>query len=455
MFSALQNLSPWSAEKEARLKSAERHLDFVCRLYEQQIHDKRWFLHEHPVGATSWRSEAVKKVMKMTGVQCVVADQCRYGLTTEVKRQKMPARKRTRFMSNSDEILTQLNKKCDGRHVHEPLLNNKAGPAAVYPDGLCKAICRGLKRQIDFDRQRVKPIARLTVRDSVGERPDLEEDDTQEMLQEAWDDTSGKELDVKRVREARKLEMEYVKDKKVWRKITRKSAIALGYKIVGTRWLDINKGDETSPEYRSRLVGKEFNDGFEEGLFASTPPLEALRWLLSEAATAGEEENVDSWAAGPLGSGGTGRSDRDMKTGSWAAGPQGSGSARRPGKIKTQEEKVILIADVSRAFFEAPMKRKVAVVLPQEALEGEETIEDTVGVLEMSLYGTRDAATNFQREVARLMKSLGYVQSNTTPAYTTIRRTRCKCLSMVMTSSPWDDARKSRSSSSSWRRGLQ
>ena len=29
----------------------------------------------------------------------------------------------------------------------------------------------------------------------------------------------------------------------------------------------------------------------------------------------------------------------------------------------------------------------------------------------MSLYGTRDAATNFQREVARIMKSLGYIQS--------------------------------------------
>ena len=62
----------------------------------------------------------------------------------------------------------------------------------------------------------------------------------------------------------------------------RKTALALGYKIVGTRWLDINKGDDDKPDYRSRLVGKEYNDGFEEGLFASTPPLEALRWLLSE-----------------------------------------------------------------------------------------------------------------------------------------------------------------------------
>ena len=34
-----------------------------------------------------------------------------------------------------------------------------------------------------------------------------------------------------------------------------------------------------------------------------------------------------------------------------------------------------------------------------------------VGILKMSLYGTRDAAANFQREVWRLMIKLGFTQS--------------------------------------------
>ena len=34
-----------------------------------------------------------------------------------------------------------------------------------------------------------------------------------------------------------------------------------------------------------------------------------------------------------------------------------------------------------------------------------------VGILKMSLYGTRDAAANFQREVWRLMVKLGFTQS--------------------------------------------
>ena len=317
MFSALQQLSPWSKKKEDRLREAERHLEFVCELYEQQTKEKRWFLHEHPVGATSWRSRSIRKVMKMDGVSCVIADQCQYGLTTEVRGEKMPARKRTRFMSNAGEVLAQLNKKCDGTHTHEPLLNNRAGPAAIYPDGLCKAICKGMQRQIEFSKQQVTPLLKMTEKDSIGERPELEEDDTQDLLQQAWDDTSGKELNVKQVKEARKLEMQYVKSKKVWRKMSRKMALASGYKIVGTRWLDINKGDEEKPDYRSRLVGKEYNDGFEEGLFASTPPLEALRWLVSEAATVKGNDQADSWAAGPL----------------------GSGSARRSGQNKFEKEK--------------------------------------------------------------------------------------------------------------------
>ena len=49
--------------------------------------------------------------------------------------------------------------------------------------------------------------------------------------------------------------------------------------------MDVNKGDETKPEYRSRLVAKEINTSKREDLFAATPPLEALKILLSLAVT--------------------------------------------------------------------------------------------------------------------------------------------------------------------------
>ena len=128
-----------------------------------------------------------------------------------------------------------------------------------------------------------------------------------------------------------------------------------------SRWIDINKGDDQNPNYRSRMVGKEFNDGVLEGLFAATPPLEALRLLLSHAASYKGSRPTTEWC------------------------------------------KSLLIADVSRAFFEAPAKRDLCVELPEEALASGETVADTVGKLMASLYGTRDVSMNWQEEVSKCM----------------------------------------------------
>lgn len=73
---------------------------------------------------------------------------------------------------------------------------------------------------------------------------------------------------------------------------------------------------------------------------------------------------------------------------SWAAARAFDAFVERPG-IGTS--KSILVADIARAFFEAPAKRDVCVDLPEEALrKGEKTL-DTVGKLLASLYGTRNA----------------------------------------------------------------
>ena len=41
--------------------------------------------------------------------------------------------------------------------------------------------------------------------------------------------------------------------------------------MIGTRWVDIDKGDEAKPDYRSRLVAKEFNNGQEDGALCFYP----------------------------------------------------------------------------------------------------------------------------------------------------------------------------------------
>ena len=55
--------------------------------------------------------------------------------------------------------------------------------------------------------------------------------------------------------------------------------------------------------------------------------------------------------------------------------------------------------------------RKVAVALPDEALEEWDKGRGKVGMLRLSLYGTRDVAVNFQKEVKKLMVHLSLGQS--------------------------------------------
>ena len=361
-FSQLQNLNPDSVEKQRKWREGCRHLKFVVELYKQQMEAGRWFLHEHPAGATSWGTGEIRKLMEMEGVQVTVADQCMYGLVTNgVGGRETPAQKKTKFMTNSPCIAKELQRKCDGKHVHQPLIGGRAAGAARYPRELCRAICQGLMEEMRRVKEGLKKVLAVKPGDEVGENGEHENWN----LEWAVDDLTGCELDGKAVKAARRKEMGYIYDKKVWKKISRAEAKRQGWKIIKTRWIDINKGDSDNPDIRSRLVGKEFNNGEEDGLFAATPPLEALRLLVSDAATKG------------------------------------------------RQGRVIMINDVSRAFFEAPMKRMVCVELPDEAKnEGE---GDVVGLLQMSLYGTRDAAVNFQEEVGRYRRQIGFRQGKYNP----------------------------------------
>merc|ERR1711884_819928 len=114
----------------------------------------------------------------------------------------------------------------------------------------------------------------------------------------------------------------------------------------GVRWVDVNKEDELNPNYRSRLVAKEINTKNMPEMYAATPPLEALRAVISCAV------------------------NRDL------------------GDMKDLFK--IIVTDVSRAFFYAKAIRPVYVKLaPEDCLPGEEGL---CGKLQHSMYGTRDAA---------------------------------------------------------------
>ena len=373
-FSQLQQLNPDTAEKRRKWKEGCRHIRFMTQIYAYQMEAGRWFLHEHPAQATSWGRREVMELQQANGIITCTADQCMYGLQTTVREKELaPARKRTKFMTNSVCLADELRRKCDRSHLHQHLVGGRAEAAAKYPRELCRAICNGLMEEMRRSQAGLKKLFSLKISDKVSLNNISKACEEQEQDEQAWDDISGEQLDGKAVVQARRKELGYIEDKKVWRKIRRSEAVRRGWKVVRTRWIDTNKGDWENPDIRSRLVAKEFNNGEEDGLFAATPPLEALRMLVSDAAT--------------------------------VSGCKG-------------QDKVIMINDVARAFFEAPVRRVLCVELPQEAVEEGEA-EEMVGLLQMSLYGTRDAANNFQMEVGRFMSGSGLSKASTTLAFTT------------------------------------
>ena len=92
----------------------------------------------------------------------------------------------------------------------------------------------------------------------------------------AWDDVSNENRMPELVHAARAVEMEYFDKLGVYEKLPRSHHVASGGKIIGVRAADVDEGDATDVNYRSRLVGREFNVGRDDALYASTPPLEAL-----------------------------------------------------------------------------------------------------------------------------------------------------------------------------------
>ena len=193
-------------------------------------------------------------------------------------------------------------------------------------------------------------------------------------MDDSWyfDDVSGRALDSAMVRRVRMEEMEFTSSINLWTAVDRKP----GMYVVGTRWVDVNKGDSESPLYRSRLVAKEFRQQDPTSkFFAGTPPAHSLRLLFSLAVT------------------------RSF------VGPSGKKTCHNIGDWQ------ISFIDVKRAHFYAQAKREVYVVLPQEAGAG----EGQVGRLNRTMYGCKDAAQEWELEVTKVLTSAGFEQGSSTP----------------------------------------
>ena len=74
-------------------------------LYLIQIHNGRFFVHEHPHGAASWTKDCVMQVAAMENVGVAMVDMCAFGMRVDTGPWQGPARKMTSIMSKLREVL--------------------------------------------------------------------------------------------------------------------------------------------------------------------------------------------------------------------------------------------------------------------------------------------------------------------------------------------------------------
>ena len=111
-------------------------MEFCVKLYKIQAEQGRYFLHEHPAGATSLKNERVKELMSMPGVEKVIGHMCAFGMVQEDEHGPGLIKKPAAYMGNCPLLLKRLAKKCSGDHRHILLMGGRAKRAEIYPDEL-------------------------------------------------------------------------------------------------------------------------------------------------------------------------------------------------------------------------------------------------------------------------------------------------------------------------------
>ena len=392
--------STWQALNESRAADPERlrrekikaqiHIDFVASLYREQLEGDRFFLHEHPRWATSWRITSISELLEVPGVELVHTDQCQFGAEARRGGRKgSPVKKPTGFLTNSPALARTLARRCEGQRgsctrpkggSHVICEGVVARDAAVYPRELCRAVLRGITAQLREDRRLQPGCYGLQALNDDEEAVRSALGPEQGFSGKYRDDLTGQVLKDTLVQEARRKELEYFLKKGVWRKVPRHRARQLSGRLpISVRWVDVNKGDEIHPNYRSRLVARQIKALDKSGAtyFAHAPPLEALRTVLSMAMTEVGDHKPD-----------------------W----------RPNSPTRTQ----VSFVDVSRAYFNAKVDKDAPPCFVE--LPPEDSDRDTLcGELLRHMYGTRMAADGWQEEYSMLLIRLGFEQGKACP----------------------------------------
>ena len=118
-------IGKWSqgrmSEEDAKKRMVDgiTHFAFAILLCLRQAKAGRYFILEHPVGASSWMLKLAATLILVVNYQSANFDFCMLGMEAEDELGRAPARKRTKVATNSSKVGKALRSmQCDGSHRH-------------------------------------------------------------------------------------------------------------------------------------------------------------------------------------------------------------------------------------------------------------------------------------------------------------------------------------------------
>ena len=145
-----------------------------------------------------------------------------------------------------------------------------------------------------------------------------------------------------------------------------------GKKVIVVCWININKGDTQRPDHRPCIVANDCRTKYDchKLFYAVTLPIEAVHLIRSHAATF-----------------------------------DGTFKHRRS----------VMVNDVERAYFYAIVNGDIFVEFPPEDKSASDKELHFIGRLNLSLYGTREAAAAWQSTVTHHFSQFGFKVSSVNP----------------------------------------
>ena len=104
------------SDVDAKLEEGRRHLSFCAYLYRKQLAKGRYFLHEHPANASSWKEPCIVQLIADLDLHLTTSPMCAYGMIIRDSEGDPLglARKNTTWLSNGEAIVRKLEATCSG-----------------------------------------------------------------------------------------------------------------------------------------------------------------------------------------------------------------------------------------------------------------------------------------------------------------------------------------------------